>query len=84
MYIVKVTIKPSTPSRPNVKFNKAIYGGLYIPRGNEKKVRHEKIKEKFENEVITILKNKKPSLDFDFTLKIEHNAMDFVLKSEEQ
>lgn len=84
MYIVTATIKASSPKQPNAKFKKVIYEGLYIPRDDEKKVRHEKIKEKFENEVIAVLKNKNPSLEFDFTLKIEHNAMDFVLKSDEK
>jgi hypothetical protein len=83
MYIITATIKPSNPKRPEDKYKKTIYEGVYLPKDDEKKVRHEKIKAEFDNKVISILKDKNPSLEFDYTLKIEHNAMDFVLKSEE-
>lgn len=83
MYIVKATIKASNPKFPETKYKKEVYEGIYLPKNDEKKVRHERIKEKFESEVIAILKKKNPSLEFDYTLKIEHNEMDFVLKSDE-
>lgn len=83
MYILKLTIKPSNPNNSRERYKKTFYEGIYAPKYVDAKVRHEKIKSKVDSEIIASLKQRNPNLQFDYTLKIEHNAMDFFLKEDE-
>ena len=83
MYIVKLTIKPSNPKNSRERYRKTYYEGVYLPKENSKKVRHEKIKQGVEQDIIANLKKRNPALQIDYTIKIEHNAMDFVVKEDE-
>ena len=80
MYILKLTIKPSNPNNSRERYKKVFYEGIYLLKDGDKKVRHEKIKNKVETEIIANLKKQNPKLQIDYILTIEHNSMDFVLK----
>jgi len=80
MYIVKITIKPSNPNNSRERYKKKFYEGIYLPKNDGSKVRHDKIKQKIESEIIANIKTSNPKLKFEYSAKIEHNSMDFVFK----
>lgn len=82
MYYLRAKVKPSDPNNIAAKYSAVIFKGLFLAKDGKNKVRHEKIKALFEKVVMTALKGKNPTLEFEYSLKIEYNAKDFVLEEE--
>ncbi len=66
IYLVKVTIQPTSSEDPQLTFKKLVIEGVYIPVEGKRKTLSVKIEEQCKAFILGNLKRDSPELEFEF------------------
>ena len=83
MYRVYIQVQISDPSRPEDKYKKAAYEGVFLPKEKTSRVTKNKVARQIEKTIIPPLKKSNPHLEFTFKIvTVEKICEDFIIKEE--